>query len=73
MPARISPDRLWPMVVDRLHLAAMLIAAGSAWGVVRIVRKMTFESVGLEDGGGYTALLMAGVMVNLIAVGVALS
>jgi hypothetical protein len=61
------------VIVDHLHLVAILVAAGSAWAVVRIVKKMTFEGVGFEDGGGYTALLVAGVMVNLIAVAVALS
>lgn len=51
----------------------MLIAACSGWGVIRIARRMSFDGVGFSDGGGYTALLIAGVMINLGSVTVALS
>jgi hypothetical protein len=61
------------MLVRHLTLVAMLVAASSGWATVRICRKMTFEGVGFEDGGGYTALLLAVVMIHLGAVGVALS
>jgi hypothetical protein len=56
-----------------INVIAMLVAALSAWAVLRVARKMSFEGVGLDDGGGYTALLMAGVMINLASVTVALA
>ena len=61
------------MVVEHMKLFAMLVAAVSAWVVIRVVKKMSFEGVGFEDGGGYTALLLAAVTINLGAVSVALS
>ncbi len=61
------------MLVQHIKLAAMLVAAVSGWAVVRVGRKMVFEGVGVQDGGGYSALLMAAVMINLGAVSVALS
>ncbi len=55
-----------------LQLVAMLTAAASSWAVIRIARKMTFEGVGFDDGGGYTALLITALMINLASVAVAL-
>ena len=61
------------MIVEHVRLFAMLIAACSGWAVVRVAGRMGFEGVGLADGGGYAALLLVGVMINLAAVTVALS
>jgi len=61
------------VVIEYLRLVATPVAALSGWAVVRITRKMMFDSVGFEDGGGYTALLMAALMINLGAVAVALA
>ncbi len=61
------------MVLSQLQLVAVLTAAASGWAVIRIARKMTFEGIGFEDGGGYTALLITALMINLAAVAVALT
>lgn len=61
------------MMLSNPQLVAMLTAAASGWAVIRIARKMTFEGVGFEDGGGYTALLIAALMINLASVAVALA
>jgi hypothetical protein len=61
------------VVVENIKVIAMLVAAVSGWAVIRVGRRMVFEGVGVQDGGGYSALLMAAVMINLGAVSVALS
>jgi hypothetical protein len=61
------------MSQQTLHLAAAITAIVSGWAVIRLARAMSFHGVGLEDGGGYTALLIAALTINLAAVTVALS
>jgi hypothetical protein len=60
-------------VATDVKLIALLVAAASGWAVIRVARLMSFHGVGFEDGGGYTALLLVALTVNLAAVSVALS
>lgn len=60
-------------VLEHITLVAVTVAVVSGWAVVRLARRMAFEGVGLDDGGGYVALLLVAVTVNLAAVAVALS
>ncbi len=60
------------LLLEHPSLAAVIIATLSGWAVIRIARKMTFEGVGIEDGGGYSALLITALMINLAAVSIAL-
>jgi hypothetical protein len=54
-------------------LIAALIAALSGYAVVRHGRKMMHEGIGLEDGGGWTAILIAEVLCCFSAVAAALA
>ena len=54
-------------------LLAALVAALSGFAVVRTGKAMTRDGVGVQDGGGWAALLIAEVCVNFTAVAIALS
>ena len=54
-------------------LIAALVAAISGYAVVRHGRKMIHEGVGLEDGGGWTAILLLEVLCCFSAVAAALA
>jgi hypothetical protein len=54
-------------------LIAALIAAVSGYAVVRTARAMVDGGIGVEDGGGWAALLIAEVCCSFAAVAVALS
>jgi hypothetical protein len=58
---------------DRIRLVAAAVALISGWATIRITRLITFQGVGIEDGGGYTTLLLVVLSVDLAAVAVALS
>jgi hypothetical protein len=51
---------------------AVVVALGTGWATVKIARKTIFDGVGVEDGGGWAALLMIAVGVTLAAAGLAL-
>ena len=53
-------------------LLAALVAAASGWAVVRTGRAMMNQGIGLDDGGGWAALLIAEVCASFAAVAVAL-
>ncbi len=61
------------LLLEHLSLVALIVALLSGWAAIRLARKMTFEGVGIEDGGGYTALLLTALMITLAAASVALS
>jgi hypothetical protein len=54
-------------------LIAALIAALSGYAVVHHGRKMMHEGIGLEDGGGWTAILITEVLCCFSAVAAALA
>jgi len=54
-------------------LLAALVAAISGFAVVRTGKAMMHDGIGIQDGGGWAALLIAEVCVSCAAVGVALS
>jgi len=54
-------------------LVAALVAALSGFAVVRTGKAMMRDGVGIQDGGGWAALLIAEVCVSFTAVAVALS
>jgi hypothetical protein len=54
-------------------LIATLVSAGCAYAMLRHARQMMFEGVGLSEGGGWAALVLAEFTVSLAALAVALS
>jgi hypothetical protein len=54
-------------------LFAALVAACSGYSVVRHGKRMMHEGVTVEEGGGWTAVLISEALVCFAAVGVALS
>lgn len=61
------------MILEHIGLFATATAAASAWAAVRTGRKMQFEGVGIQDGGGYAAILLTAVVIHIAAVSVAIS
>ncbi len=62
-----------PTMPATQSLLAALVAALSGFAVVRTGKAMMRDGVGIQDGGGWAALLIAEVFVNVTAVAVALS
>jgi hypothetical protein len=60
-------------VPTNLALIAALVAATSGWGVVHHGKALMHNGVGLQDGGGWTALILTETMISLSAACVALS
>ena len=67
----VGADDSWVHAVR--VLIAMTFAVGSGYAVVRTGRSMTAAGVGLEDGGGWTALLIVEVLCSLAASAVAMT
>jgi hypothetical protein len=61
------------LVLAHRVLLATLVAAGSAYAMLRHSRQMMFEGVSLQDGGGWAALVMVEFTVALAALAFALS
>ena len=61
------------MMLEHVQLVAMLVAVVSGWATIHVARAMTFQGVGLQDGGGYAALLIVTLSINLAAVTLAIS
>lgn len=57
------------------HLAAVasLVALVSGWGLIHHARSMLFNGVGVQEGGGWAALILAETMVFLVSVAIALA
>ncbi|RDI75164.1 hypothetical protein Gocc_0962 [Gaiella occulta] len=74
-----SGDRPQGDAAETLSMAAhtapiaALVALVSGWAVIRHCRAMLHSGVSLEDGGGWTAVILAETVVCLTAVAVALS
>lgn len=53
-------------------LIAMLVAIASGYSMIRHARKMPHDGVALEDGGGWTALILTEFMIAMGGLGVAI-
>ena len=56
-----------------ITLTAMLIAALAGWGVVRHGKALMHHGTSLQDGGGWTAIILTEAMVSLGAAAFAIS
>jgi hypothetical protein len=56
-----------------LSLVAALVAAVSGWGVVHHGRALMFNGTTLQDGGGWTAIILTETMISLGAAAFAIS
>lgn len=63
----------WADTPSQRSLVAVLIATGGMWAMLRHSRRMLREGVSLEDGGGWTVLILSEFLVAMTALGVALS
>lgn len=52
-------------------LVAAPIALMTGWGLIHQARSMLFHGVSVQEGGGWTAIILAETMVFLVAVGIA--
>lgn len=59
------------MVAAHHSLIGAFVALATGWALVKQARAMLFDGVGVQDGGGWTAVVLAETMVFLVAVGVA--
>ena len=53
-------------------LVAMLVAVTGGYAMIRHARQMLHEGISLEDGGGWTALVLTEFLVAMSGVAVAL-
>jgi len=60
-------------MVNQVSLFAALVCALGGWLFVRHGRQMLRAGVTLEEGGGWTALLLTEFMVSMVAACVAIS
>jgi hypothetical protein len=58
---------------DQVALIAALVAALSGWGVIHHAKTLMHNSIGLQDGGGWTALILVESMISLGAAAFAIS
>jgi len=58
---------------NRIALIAALVCALSGWLAVRHGRQMLRSGVSMEEGGGWTALLLTEFMISMAAACVAIS
>jgi hypothetical protein len=69
-PAAADTQSVVPATVS---LIAMLVAAISGWGVVHHGKALMFNGTTLQDGGGWTAIILVETMISLGAAAFALS
>jgi hypothetical protein len=54
-------------------LVAIVVAVAAGWGVVHHGRALMHDGTTLQDGGGWTALILTETMVSLAAAAFAIS